>query len=233
MSIVPYRGIRRRPKRRPLDQAQVVRAALALLDDEGLNALTMRRLSERLGIKAASLYRHVRNKDELLQLLADEISGEIPVAQSMGTWQEQLRHVAHNVRRGLLAHRDAAQVLAMTAPFGPRRLQHIETLLRILRSAGLSARDAARAAYHLNNVVTEFVADESRFTSMAGATASSRRKMYTQVRKLFKSLPADTYPVLVELADYLSEDDPDGLFAFGVDLWLRGLAELSNTRGRG
>jgi AcrR family transcriptional regulator len=231
MSIVPYHGIRRRPKRRPLDQAQVVRAALALLDDEGLNALTMRRLSERLGIKAASLYRHVRNKDELLQLLADEISGEIPVARQLGTWQEQLRQVAHNVRRGLLAHRDAAQVLAITAPFGPRRLQHIETLLRILRSAGLSARDAARAGYHLNNVVTEFVADESRFASMAGATASSRRRLYAQARRLFKSLPPDTYPVLVELADYLSEDDPDGLFEFGVELWLRGLAQLSTERG--
>jgi TetR/AcrR family tetracycline transcriptional repressor len=228
MSIVPYREIKRRPKRRPLDQPQVVRAALALLDAEGLDALTMRRLSERLGIKAASLYRHVRNKDELLQLLADEISGEIPAAPSTGTWQEQLRVVARNVRKGLLAHRDAARLLAITAPFGPRRLQHIESLLRILRSAGLSGRNAARAGYHLNNVVTEFVADESRFASMAGVTASSRRKMYAQVRRLFKSLPADQYPVLVELADDLSEDDPDGLFEFGIDLWLRGLAKLSS-----
>jgi len=227
MSIVPYREIKRRPKRRALDQPQVVRAALALLDEEGLDALTMRRLSERLGIKAASLYRHVRNKEELLQLLGDEISGEIPAAPSTGTWQDQLRTVARNVRKGLLAHRDAAQVLAISAPFGPRRLQHIESLLRILRSAGLSGRDAARAGYHLYNVVTEFVADESRFASMAGATASSRRKTSAQVRKLFKSLPPDQYPVLVDLADDLSEDDPDGLFEFGIELWLRGLAQLA------
>jgi AcrR family transcriptional regulator len=233
MSIVPYREIKRRPKRRSLDQAQVVRAALALLDDVGLEALTMRRLSERLGIKAASLYRHVRNKQELLHLLAEEINGEIPVVRSDGTWQEQVREMARNVRKGLLAHRDAAQLLAITAPFGPRRLRHIESLLRVLRSAGLSGRDAARAAYHFNNLVTEFVADEWRFASMAGITASSRRKMSAQVRKLFKSLPADEYPVIVELADYLGEDDPDGVFEFGVEVWLRALAELSTeTRKR-
>jgi len=229
MSIVPYREIRRRPKRRPLDQPQVVRAALALLDDVGLDGLTMRRLSERLGIKAASLYRHVRNKDELLQLLADEISAEIPVVASTGAWQHQVLEMARNVRKGLLAHRNAAQLLAATLPFGPRRLRHIESLLRILRSAGLSGRDAARAAYHFNNLVTEFVADEARFASLAGTAASSRRRMYLQARKYFKSLPADDYPVIVELADYLAEDDQDALFEFGVEVWLRGLATLSST----
>ncbi len=232
MSIVPYRRIKRAPKRRSLDQAQVVRAALALLDDVGLDALTMRRLSERLGVKAASLYRHVRNKDELLQLLADEINGQIPLVRSAGTWQEQVREMARNTRRVLLAHRDAAQLLAVTMPFGPRRLRHIELLLRVLRSAGLSGRDATRAAYHFNNLVTEFVADESRFAAMAGTTASSRRKMYAQVRKLFKSLPADEYPVIVELADFLGENDPDGLFEFGVAVWLRGLAALSSGSRR-
>ena len=230
MSIVPYRQIKRRPKRRPLDQAQVVRAALALLDEVGLEALTMRRLSERLGVKAASLYRHVRNKDELLQLLADEINGEIPLVQSNGNWRTAVREIATNVRKGLLAHRDAAHLLAVTMPFGPRRLRHIESLLGVLRSAGLSGRDATRAAYHFNNLVTEFVADESRFAAMAGTSAPQRRKMYAQARKLFKSLPVDEYPVIVELADDLSEDDPDGLFEFGVEVWLRGLAALANRR---
>jgi AcrR family transcriptional regulator len=230
MSIVPYRQIKRRPKRQPLDQAQVVRAALALLDEVGLEALTMRRLSARLGVKAASLYRHVRNKDELLQLLADEINGEIPLVQASGNWRTAVREMAQNVRHGLLAHRDAAQLLAVTMPFGPRRLRHIEALLRVLRSAGLSGREATRAAYHFNNLVTEFVADESRFAAMAGSSPSNRRKMYAQVRQLFKSLPADQYPVIVELADELSENDPDGLFEFGVEVWLRGLAELSNRR---
>ena len=80
--------------------------------------------------------------------------------------------------------------------------------------------------------MTEFVADESRFASMAGITPSSRRKMYGQVRKLFKSLPAHDYPIIVELADDLSDNNPDGLFEFGIDVWIRGLADLSNERKR-
>ena len=164
MSIVPYRQAARR-KRRVLDQAQVVRAAITLLDEVGLDELTMRRLADRLGVKAASLYRHVRNKDELLILLGDAISGEIPLPAGRGTWREQLTEAAWNVRRCLLAHRDAARVLAATPPFGPRRLQHIEALMKTLRDAGFSGRDAARAGYHANNFVTEFAADEARFFS--------------------------------------------------------------------
>src|SRR5215467_11312951 len=100
MRIVSFRKNDRSRKRRPLDQAQVVRAALALLDEVGLDELTMRRLAERLGVKAASLYRHVRNKDELLVLLGDEISGEIPFPNPSGSWREQLVEAAWNVRRG-------------------------------------------------------------------------------------------------------------------------------------
>jgi TetR/AcrR family tetracycline transcriptional repressor len=228
MSIVPYRETRRRPKRRQLDQAQVVRAALALLDDVGLDELTMRRLAERLGVKAASLYRHVRDKGELLVLLGDEISGEISIAPSTGPWQEQLSEMARRVRRGLLMHRDAARLLAVTVPFGPRRLRQIESLLRILRSAGLRPRDAARAGHFLNNFVTEFVADEGRSAAFAAVPGSSRRKMFAQVRKHFKSLPRAEYPVIVELADHLADDDPDGLFEFGLEFCLRGLRSLSD-----
>lgn len=229
MRIVPYRRTERRRKRRPLDQAQIVREALALLDEVGLDQLTMRRLADRLGVKAASLYRHVRHKDELLVLLSDEISAEIPLVRPSGGWREQLIEMAWNVRRGLLAHRDAARLLAITPPFGPRRLRHIESILRILRTAGLSARDAVRAAYHCNNFVTEFVADEARFTTFAAAPGSSRRKIFAQARKHFKSLPPDEYPTIVALADDLSEDDPEGLFQFGIEIWLRGLEELSKA----
>ena len=231
MSIVPYRTTERRRKRQPLDQAQVVRAALALLDEVGIDELTMRRLAGRLGVKAASLYRHVRDKNELLVLLADEISGEIPLVSPSGTWRDQLTELAWNVRRGLAAHRDAARLLAITPPFGPRRLRHIEQVLRILREAGMSGRDAARAAYHCNNFVTEFAADEARFAAFALGPRASRRKIFDEARKTFKRLPRAEYPTLVELADDLSEDDPDGLFQFGIEIWMQGLEKMVKGRG--
>ncbi|HEX7795573.1 MAG TPA: TetR/AcrR family transcriptional regulator C-terminal domain-containing protein, partial [Vicinamibacterales bacterium] len=167
MSLVPFRSSERRKKRRPLDRQLIVRTALELLDEVGLDDLTMRTLADRLNVKAASLYRHVRDKDELLALLGDEISGEIPLPRETGNWRTQLVEAAWNVRRGLLAHRDAARVLANTPPVGPQRLRHIDALLRILRTAGLKKQDAARAGYHLNNFVTEFAADEARFAAFA------------------------------------------------------------------
>jgi len=226
MALVPFRKTERR-KRQPLDQAQVVRAALVLLDEVGLDELTMRRLAETLGVKAAALYRHVRSKDELLALLGDEISAEIPFVSATGSWQSQLSEMAWNVRRGLLAHRDGPRVLANTPPVGPRRLRHIEEVLRVLRAGGLSERDAAHAAHHLNNFVTEFAADEARLTAFAGSRGSTRRKMLGEARRQFKSLPVQDYPTIVALADHLTEDDQDGLFQFGIDMFLRGLRALS------
>jgi TetR/AcrR family tetracycline transcriptional repressor len=233
MSIVPFRKRERRRKRRVLDQAQVVRAAVALLDEVGLDELTMRRLATHLGVKASSLYRHVRNKEELLELIGDQISGEIPLPRSTGSWRDQLTEMAWNVRRGLLAHRDAARVLASTPPAGPRRLRHIEALLRTLRVAGLSERDSARAAYHLNNFVTEFAADEARFAAYAAAASgSSRRKMLADARRQFKQLPNDEYPTIIALADALTEDAQDDLFQFGIDMCLRGIQALAKGDDR-
>jgi TetR/AcrR family tetracycline transcriptional repressor len=227
-SRVPFQRSERRRKRRTLDQNQVVRAALALLDEVGLDALTMRRLADRLDVKAASLYRHVRNKDELLALLGDEISAEIPMPRSDGSWRDQLIESGWNVRRGLIAHRDGARVLASTPPAGPRRLRHVEAILRILRAAGLSDRDAARAAYHLNNFVTEFAADEGRLaTYVATVPGASRRKILAEVRRQFRSLPKDEYPTIVALADHLTEDAQDELFQFGIDMCLRGIQALA------
>jgi TetR/AcrR family tetracycline transcriptional repressor len=225
--MVPFRKIERRRQRRTLNQLQVVRAAIALLDEVGLDELTMRRLASRLGVKAASLYRHVRNKEELLALLGDEISGEIPLSQTSGDWRDRLKEMAWNVRRGLLAHRDAARVLASTPPAGSRRLRHIEAVLRILREAGLGDVDAARTAYHLNNFVTEFAADEARLAAFAATPGLSRRKLFAELRRQFKALPKDDYPTIVALADALTEDAQDELFQFGVDMCIRGIAPLA------
>ena len=226
MSRVPFRKHVGRRKRKGLDQAQVVNAALALLDEVGLDELTMRRVAERLNVKAASLYRHVHNKEELLALLGDEISAEIPLSRADGNWRHQLTEAAWNARRGLLAHRDAARVLASTPPAGPRRLRHIEAVLGILRAAGLKDRDAARAAYHLNNLVTEFAADEGRFTAYTAAAGSSRGEVLREMRRQFKSLPKDEYPTIVALANHLAEDAGDALFQFGLDMCLRGIEAL-------
>src|SRR5689334_1238800 len=161
----------------------------------------MRNVAERLGVRATALYRHVRDKDELLVLLADEISGEVEPIGQEPPWQERLTEFAWRVRRGLLVHRDAARLLAAVAPAGLRRMDHIEAMLRLLIAAGFPPVAAVRAAYHFNDLLAE-----------------GRRQL--------RALPADRYPTLVEHADLLAEDDVDGRFRLGLELFVRGLERV-------
>ena len=224
MTILPYRDTR--PKRRQLDRPRVVAAALALMDEVGMDGLTMRSLADSLGVTAASLYRHVRDKDELLVLLADEISAEIPLIATDRPWKEALAYAAHAVRRVLSAHRDAARLLAATPPAGPRRLVQIEALLSVLLAAGFTDRDAAWAAYHFNNLVMEFVADEVQLARAAEVAGRTRSELLAEARDQLRSLPADQFPTLTRLADYVAEDDADALFDFGLRLAIAGLESL-------
>ncbi len=200
------------------------------MDEVGVDGLTMRRLADRLGVTAASLYRHVRDKDEVLVLLADEISGEVPMVAGDAPWQQALRDMAHGYRRVLLAHRDAARVLAATPPAGPRRLRHIEAMLRVLQAAGFSPREATWAGYHFNNLVTEFVADEVRLATAADAAGLTPDDLRAGARAQIRALPPDEFPCLIASANDVASDDADGLFAFGLDVWLSGLERLRPER---
>jgi TetR/AcrR family tetracycline transcriptional repressor len=197
------------------------------MDEVGVDGLTMRRLAEKLGVTAGSLYRHVRDKDELVGLLADELSGQVPPIDESLPWPEALRTMARAHRRVLLSHRDAARLLASTPPAGPQRLTHVEAMLRLLCAAGFSARDAAWAGYHFNNVVTEFVADEVRAKVAADAAGTTHDALMERTRAQFRALPSDQFPNLIAAADALSSDDPDALFEFGLDLVIRGIAPLA------
>jgi TetR/AcrR family tetracycline transcriptional repressor len=223
VSFISLPGPEPARKRPPLDRDQVVAAALGLLDEAGLDELTMRRLADRLGIKAASLYRHVRDKDELLALLADAINAEIPLPRASAGWRDRLAEMAANARRGLLAHRDGARLVATTAPVGAARLRHIESVMKALRDAGLGKREVVRAAYHLNNFITEFVADEQRFAM----PAAERRKAFAGMRRQLEGLPAAEFPTLRDLAAELTEHDPDGNFRFGLEIWLDAIGRLA------
>jgi TetR/AcrR family tetracycline transcriptional repressor len=223
LSIVPYRDTRRRPARQPLDRERIVQVAITLLDEVGIDGLTMRSLATALGAKAASLYRHVRDKEELLVLVADELSAEVPPMPRQGTWQQRARAMATAVRRTLLRHRDAARVLAETPPMGPRRLRQVEAALGLFLSAGFAPRDAVRAAYHFNNFVTELVADEARLEQGAASLGSTRRELMAGMTRTFRELPAGEFPALTALASELGRDDFDGLFEFGLEVWLGGL----------
>lgn len=206
----------------PIDQHQIIHAALELLDEVGFEGLTMRRLAAKIGIKAASLYWHVRDKQELVGLLADEICGSIPDPDRSLPWQEQLEALGYAYRRVLHEHRDAARVLANAAgPTGPNRLRLSEIVLRILLDAGFAPRDAAYAGMLLNEFVVAFVADETQTTNVANKDEGGNKPPADQDWE--DLMPASRYPSLVALAPYLGNTDPDERFQFGLDIVRSGL----------
>jgi TetR/AcrR family transcriptional regulator, tetracycline repressor protein len=227
--FVPYRESKK-SRRRALDREQVVRAGLELLNELGLEGLTMRALADHLGVKAPSLYRHVRDKQELIILMADQLCAGIEVPAPGLPWRKGVLEMAQRTRRWLLSVRDGAQLLANAPPAGPRRLALIERGLALFAESGLSPREAARAAYHLNNFVTEFAADEARMAGAAAAMGLSRPQMMAEARRQFQALPPAQFPHLVRMAPHLTEDDPDALFDFGLQLWLDGIDRRRRAR---
>ncbi|GAA2228768.1 MULTISPECIES: TetR/AcrR family transcriptional regulator C-terminal domain-containing protein [Kitasatospora] len=147
----------------PLRQADVLQGAMELLDEDGLDELTTRRLAQRLGVRAGALYWHYPSKAALLDALADRIIGEMltqPPASGPGAapvaeqdWPDRLRDLATRARATMLAHRDGARlVVSFTAP-PPNALAYFGSLVDALRSAG-----ADDSAAHLGaDVITSFV----------------------------------------------------------------------------
>jgi AcrR family transcriptional regulator len=215
-----------------IDRQGVVGAALGLLDEVGLDGLSMRRLAERVGVKAASLYWHVRDKEELLGLLADEICAGVREPNPDLPWRKKLETLVRENRRVLLGHRDAARILAGTVPSGPNRLRLAETMLGTLLGAGFSRRDTVWAAFLLTDYATHFVAEESRFTDAGGPHDSSEGGDLARVRRQFEALPEEDYPIAVALAGYLTgPDDAEGRFEFGLEALLEGLEKKLASRG--
>ena len=211
-------------KRQPLTRAQVVEAALKVLDEGGLEGLTMRRLGERLGVKSASLYWHVRDKDELLNLVADAICAEIRPPSSTSSWRQRLEDIGREYRRVLLAHRDAAVLMATTLPVGPHRLRLAESGLATMLEAGFLPEVTARASLLFTDYVTNFVVEENRWEAMATAFDPDSDSG-DAIRDWFEALPADQYPSLVALAKHLTDPDSEARFEFGVAILLAGLSQ--------
>jgi TetR/AcrR family tetracycline transcriptional repressor len=207
--------------REPLDRERLVRAALALLDEVGLDGLSMRRLAERLDVKAASLYWHVQSKEELLDLLADAISGEIRLPAPDLPWRPRLEALLWEYRRVLLAHRDAARILAATLPSHPNRLRLVDITLGALLDAGFTGLDAARAGRLGNDYIIAFVLDEDNQASIARRYRAGPEAAPDP----FTAVPLEQYPSIAALAPHAADPDADGRFRFGLTILFDGLTQ--------
>src|SRR4051812_14180143 len=205
--------------RQPLNRDRILTAALALADEHGVEALSMRKLADGLGFEAMSLYRHVSNKDDLLGGMLDRVLAEWELPQAAGSWDETIRASAVSVHAALRRHRWAAQLLL--GPSGARigRVEYMNALLARLREAGFDA-DTTYHAYHvLDGHIFGFTLWESNYDVPPEAMARL-------ASAFLASIPFEDYPDLMEHRDRHLAEGPHrevSAFEFGLDLILDGL----------
>jgi AcrR family transcriptional regulator len=216
------------PARVPLSRDVIVDTAIKILDRDGLDGVSMRRVAEELGTGAASLYAHVANKDELLDLVHDKVMSEVKVpAPDPDRWQEQLREVAMQSFRVYTSHRDIARVSLANVPTGPNALRIAEGMLAIMIGAGVPPKVAA---YAVDRLALYIAADAFEGTlyerqhQESGLTQDEfMESHFGKVREFFQSLPAERYPFIIKHVDELMSGSSDERFEFGLDMMIRSL----------
>ncbi|WP_210573075.1 TetR/AcrR family transcriptional regulator C-terminal domain-containing protein [Streptomyces sp. GESEQ-4] len=126
-----------------LEPGTVIRAALELLDEKGLDALSTRAVADRLGVRMNTVLWHVKTKARMLELMADAVIGEIPLDDLPSSPDERVRELARRYRRALLCHRDGAALVVGTYAAEPHTLRLAETLVAALLDSGRNEREAA------------------------------------------------------------------------------------------
>jgi AcrR family transcriptional regulator len=221
---------RRAPRRRSLTREAIVEAALKVLDAEGLNAMTMRRVAQELHTGAASLYVHFEDKEELIATVMEHVIGELPVppAPDPERWQEQLKESGRAIRGTLAAHSDIARAVFARIPLGENALRGMESVIGFLKAGSLPDQVVAYAADLLPLYVTAVAYEESIY-SQQGVSPEAFAEFASQMREYFAALPAERFPNLKELAGPLTAAPRgDERFEFGMDVLIRGLESLAS-----
>jgi AcrR family transcriptional regulator len=209
-----------RAARVPLNRERVLRAALKLADENGIESLTMRRLGEAVGVEAMSLYNHVANKVDLLDGLIDLVFGEIELPPTQGSWKAAMRRRAISTRTVLSAHRWAVGLMESRTSPGPATLRHHDAVLGCLLGAGFSLELAAHAYSVLDSYIYGFALQER---SLPFDTPEEGAEL---AQVMVEQFPADEYPHLARFTfghvlqpgyDYGRE------YEYGLDLVLDGL----------
>jgi TetR/AcrR family tetracycline transcriptional repressor len=197
-----------------LHASDVLDGAMAVLEAEGLDGLTMRKLATHLGVQAGALYWHFANKSALLDAMADRLVAGVGDPLPSGTWDELVATFAQRLRSALLSHRDGARVLAGTYVTGPNHVVIGRAFVDVLRDAGFSTSKAASATLALGHFVIGHTIEEQAKADMvaSGAWATKRQDAAEQI-------DADESGALGVVFD----SDPTERFDFGLQTFLDGL----------
>ena len=213
--------------RSSLTSREVARAALAMVERDGLDSLSMRRLADHLGVQAASLYWHVQSKDHLLDLMAGELFSTLqlplPAPAPGGGWRRGLRDLSAAYYRFLLSHRDAGRIVAGRFVLIGHLARHLEPFAGLLRRGGCADTDIAYGLYAIVIYIQAFVLQQQTpLTGDSGAGAAELDAL-ARIREGLSHLPPDKFPVTTALAEPLTRPDIERRFFFGLDLLIDGL----------
>ncbi len=220
--MTQVRAERNTGARSRLTRDRVLEAAITLADREGIEALSMRRLGQSLGVEAMSLYNHVANKEEILNGIVDLVVGQFSLPRADGGWKPEIRRTAMSAHDILVLHPWAASLMLTPTRISEARLRYMEGMLGTLRCGGFSPEGAHHAYHALDSHISGFTLWQVHFRIEPGEMEALAAAFFAQAR-------SGEYRYLMEHAEvHQQEADPndEGEFAFGLDLILDGLERM-------
>jgi AcrR family transcriptional regulator len=217
--------------RRTLTRDRVVAEALAIVSAHGAQALSMRALATRLGVVPGALYRHVRSKEQLYDLIVDAVLAEVDCrADAAQPWTAQVSVLAYRLRAALENHPGVAALVKTRDPLTPSSFAVAEAFLAPLHAAGLPSREAALAFRAIYDYTLGFaLADPTSPAEQRLRESETREELHAFLR----SLPTSRFPTLAAHGSHAWADDRDERFAAGLDILLRGLEAGQRPPGAG
>jgi TetR/AcrR family tetracycline transcriptional repressor len=201
----------------PLTRDQVLAGALGLLDEVGIDGLSMRRLASALGVQNGATYWHFPSKQVLLEAMAESMLDGLTVGlDASSPWYERLSELAHRLRRALLDHRDGARIFAGAFFPLPNALAYGETMIGLLRGAGRSTRDAAWAV----DTITYYVVGHTIEEQLAAGLPDGGREAG---RRLAEALDPVRHPNMLAALEDIPAPHTEEHFAYGLGVILAGL----------
>lgn len=237
LPVPSWKPTRRPPAPRPqLTRELIVETALRLLDADGLDGVSMRRVADELGTGPASLYAHVANKEELLDLLHDRVLADIDLPEpDPARWREQLRDVGLRLYRAYSEHGDIAVVSLANVPTGPNALRVSEWMLAVALAGGVPPRAAAMTLDRLSLYIGADAYEGSLFRKRQLASGLTKEQFFDHfvgsLRDFFAKLPPGRFPLLVKHVEMFTEGSGDERFEFGLDMIIRSLATHAEEAG--
>ena len=211
--------------RLPLSKERVLRAAINLADEAGLESLSMRKLGQELGVEAMSLYNHVANKDDILDGIVDIVVSEIDLPSNGAAWKPAMRQWAISAREVLLRHPWACSLIVSRPRVDSAWLRYFDSAFGSLRDGGFSIEMAHHAWHTLDSHILGFTLQE--------LNTPFDTEEIPEVAAMFpRQVPTEEYPYITEYITEVFMDsghDDEFEFEFGLDLILDGLERVRDT----